>query len=115
MRAGALFAAASALAIAVAGALLALVFRSPAERRAILISALVAWGVQLLSFAIVRLAGRERVMAAWGMGVVLRLASLLLYAFIGVKLLALPAPAALLSLATFLFFSTIIESRLLWV
>ena len=113
MRGMAIFAAVALLAIAFAGGLLALVFRAPGSGRAIAISAALAWGVQLVSYAIVRLAGPSKVMAAWGLGAILRLGMLLLYAFIGVRALALPAAPALLSLATFLFLSTVIESRLL--
>ena len=113
MRGLALFAAAALGAIAVAGGLLALVFRAPGSGRAILISAALAWAVQLFSYAVLQLAGRSKVMAAWGLGVVMRLSLLLLYAFVGVRMLGLPAAPALLSLATFLFVSTLIESRLL--
>ena len=107
------FALAALVAIALAGAVLALVFRGPGSTRAIVISAALAWGVQLFTFAVVRLAGRSKVMAAWGLGVVMRLALLLLYAFVGIPALRLPAAPALLSLATFLFLSTLIETRLL--
>lgn len=113
MRGLALFAALALVAIALAGGALALVFRGPGSGRAILVSAALAWGVQLFTYAVVRLAGPSKVMAAWGLGVVMRLALLLLYAFLGVRLLGLPAAPALLSLATFLFVSTVIESRLL--
>jgi hypothetical protein len=109
----ALFAALALAAIVVTGGLLALVFRAPGSARAILVSAALAWGVQLFTYAVVRLAGRSRVMAAWGLGAVMRLSLLLLYAFVGVRVLGLPAAPALLSLATFLFVSTVIESRLL--
>ena len=113
MRGFAIFAAAALAAIALAGGALALVFRSPGSGRAIAISAALAWGVQLFTYAVLRLAGRSKVMAAWGLGAVMRLALLLLYALLGIKVLALPAAPALLSLATFLFISTLIESRLL--
>ena len=113
MRGLAIFAAGALAAIVLAGGLLALVFRAPGSGRAIAISAALAWGVQLVTYAIVRHAGRSKVMAAWGLGAILRLGVLLLYAFVGLKALALPAAPALLSLATFLFLSTIIESRLL--
>lgn len=113
MRGLAIFAAAALLAIAAAGAVLALVFRSPGSGRAIVVSAALAWGVQLFTFAVVKLAGRGRVMAAWGLGVVMRLGLLLLHALVGVRVLGLPAAPALLSLATFLFLTTLIETRLL--
>ena len=113
MRGLALFAAIALAAFVALGGLLALVFRGPGSARAIVVSAALAWGVQLFTFAVVRLAGRARLMAAWSLGAVMRLSPLLLYAFVGVKLLGPPAAPALLSLATFLFVSTGIESRLL--
>lgn len=115
MRALGIFAALALVAIALTGGVLALVFRGPGSGRAILVSAALALGVQLVAYAIVRLAGPSKVMAAWGLGAILRLALLLLHAFVGLKALGLPPAPALLSLATFLFLSTIIETRLLTV
>lgn len=108
-----MFAGAALLAIALSGAVLALLFRAPGAGRAIAVSAALAWGVQLFTFAVVRLAGPKKIMAAWGLGAIMRLGLLLLYALLGVKVLGLPAAPALLSLATFLFVSTVIESRLI--
>lgn len=113
MRAGLIFALASLTAIAVGGALLALVFRTPDDHRAILTSAGVAWVVQLLAFAVARMAPRERAIQAWGLGAALRFAVLLAYALLALRPLELPATAALISLAAFFFVSTLIETRLL--
>ena len=107
------FALLAGAAIAVAGVLLALVFRSPADRQALLVSALVALAVQLLTFVLVRLAAREQLMKAWGAAAVVRFATLLVYALVVVRLAGLPAAPALLGLATFFFISTLIETRLL--
>jgi hypothetical protein len=52
-------------------------------------------------------------MAAWGLGMLLRFVVLVLYAFLVVKALALPAEAALLSLVAFFFLTTLVEPMLL--
>lgn len=113
MRALARFAGVALVVIALSGLVLSLVFHAPGSGRAIVVSAALAWGVQLFTFAVLRLAGRPRVMAAWGLGVLMRFGMLLIYALLGVRALGLPAAPALLSLATFLFLSTLIETRLL--
>lgn len=107
------FALLATAAIAVAGLLLSLVFRAPAERQALLVSGIVALAVQLLTFVLVRLAAREQVLKAWGAAAVVRLATLLVYALVVVRLAGMPATAALLGLATFFFVSTLIETRLI--
>ena len=108
-----MFAGAS-LVIIVAGAwLLGLIFASPAERRAIRVSAGVAWVAQLFGFAVARLLAATNVVAGWGLGMLLRFAVLAVYALVIVKAFALPAAAALLSLVTFFFVSTLIEPPLL--
>ena len=93
----------------VAGGILAIFYETWPERRAILISAGVALGLQLLVFVGLRLAPREHVVAAWGVGAIARFGVLLLYAMVVVKTLALPQGAALVSLATFLFILTVLE------
>ena len=113
MRGGFVFAVASLAVIALVGALLALVFRTAADHRAILTSAGVAWVVQLLAFATARTAPRNRVMQAWVLGAVLRFSVLLAYALLALRPLGLPATAALISLAAFFFVSTLLETRLL--
>ena len=113
MKAGLIFAVASLMVIALVGALLALVFRTAADHRAILTSAGVAWVVQLLAFATARMAPRNRALQAWGLGAALRFSVLLAYALLALRPLELPATAALISLAAFFFVSTLIETRLL--
>lgn len=113
MRRWGLFAGASLVAIAGTALLLTLVFDGDPERRAIWLAAAVAWGVQLLGFAIVRMVPRERVMGAWAGAATLRFVALGVFAFLVVRPLALPATPALLSLATFLFLSTLLETRFL--
>lgn len=113
MKAGFLFALASLALIAAAGWLLGLAFPSEAERRAIWLSAAVAYGVQLLSFAVARLAAPRNLMAGWGLGSLMRLATLAVAALVLVPALGLPATAALISLATFFFVSIVIEPVML--
>ncbi len=76
---------------------------------AIMAAAWVAFGVQLLTFAIVRLVAREQVIAAWGLGVLVRFAVVALWAFVLIPALQLAATPALISLVAFLFVSTVIE------
>ena len=105
---------AAVLAIVVgAGLLLAVPFSAPNERRAIEASAVVAVVVQIFSFAIVRTASTQSFFTGWFIGVALRFVTLFAYAFLAVKTFGLPAPAALLSLLTFFFISTLVEPKLL--
>lgn len=108
-RAIALFAAASLAVIALGGAILAAFYRSPLERKAILVSAAIAFAVQLLAFTVVRLVGREHVVAAWGIGAILRFAMLVVHALLLAPAFGLPPAAALVSFAVFLFASTLLE------
>jgi hypothetical protein len=113
MKAVLLFAAAVGVTVLVSGLLLTIPFSSGDERRAIAVSAGVAMVVQLFAFIIVRLASERSFLAGWLTGAALRFAALIVYAFVAVKVLAMPAPAALISLAAFLFISTLIEPKFL--
>ncbi|HEY5060921.1 MAG TPA: hypothetical protein VII52_05255 [Gemmatimonadaceae bacterium] len=108
-----MFAAAVGLIVLVSGLLLTIPFSSGDERRAIATSAAVAMVVQLFAFIIVRLASERSFLAGWLTGAALRFAALIIYAFVAVKVLAMPAPAALISLAAFLFISTLVEPKFL--
>ncbi|MGI8497377.1 MAG: hypothetical protein ACR2OG_07340 [Gemmatimonadaceae bacterium] len=99
--------------VLLSGWLLGLIFRSPPERRAIWVSAAVAYGVQLLSWAILQLSAKFNVFAGRGIGALIRMATLAVYALAIVKAHGLPATAALISLAVFLFLCTLVESLLL--
>jgi hypothetical protein len=111
-RAGA-FAGVSLGAVAVTAMLFTLVFRSPADWRAIWLAAAVAWTVQMVGFAIVRLSPPRRLLTAWSAAAALRFLTLIGFAFVVVKPHGLPATASLISLASFLFLSTLIETRFL--
>jgi hypothetical protein len=104
--------AAAALIGASMGALM-LVFTTPADRDALKLTAVVAFGVHLVAFAFARLLKGRNVWVAWGVGSLLRFGTLLLYAVLVVKVLALPLVPALIGCATFLFLPTLIEPLLL--
>ncbi|MEJ7809146.1 MAG: hypothetical protein WKG32_01890 [Gemmatimonadaceae bacterium] len=108
MRAGALYAVVAAGLIGAAAWALALRWESPAELRTIRISAAVAFGVQLLTFSIARLSVGSNVIAGWGIGVLIRLVTIALFALVMTKAIAL-ATLAPLFLFVFLFVTTIVE------
>lgn len=109
VRAVVLFAAAQVVVLVVVGCVLAWLFRAPGDLSAVIAAGLVALGVQLLTFSIVRLAGREQVIAAWGLGVLVRFAVVALWALLLVPALDLSATPALISLVAFFFVSTVVE------
>jgi hypothetical protein len=113
MKPVALFAAATLALIALAGWALTFVYESPAAARAVWTSAAVAFAVQVIAFAIVKLSAKTNVIAGWGVGAILRFLVLGVYALVVVKALGLPSTAALVSLAAFFFLSTLIEPLLL--
>lgn len=86
-----------------------LVFPGAEVRRALDVAALVAAGVQVVTFLVARAMARRNVMAGWGIGVALRFGALAIVALVVVPRLGLPLAASLLGLATFLFVSTLIE------
>lgn len=112
-RAMALYALGCLLAIGLAGAVLAMVWDSPLDRRAVLVSATVALVVQMIAFAIARLmaAGGNGV-AGWALGAAICLVVLVIHGFVS-RGLGLPSNVALLSLATFFFLTELIEPPLL--
>lgn len=109
MRAFWMFAVVGAMVMGAAGWVLTLVYRAATDRHAILISALVAFVVQLLAFAIVRLSAEKNVIAGWGVGAMLRFLVFGVYVLVIVKAFGLASPAAMVSMAVFLFASTLVE------
>jgi hypothetical protein len=99
--------------VLVVGALLSLAFRGPGDTGAIWLSAGIAVAVQLAAFSLGRLAGANNLMARMGTGALLRLLTVVVYAILAAKVIALPLVAALVSLAAFLFLSTLIEPLLI--
>lgn len=113
MKAFALFTGATTVIVAGAGVLLAALFPSEGERHAILVSGWVAVGVQLFAFAVARLTLRSNPVAGWGLGALLRMVALGIYALVIVNTMELAPTAALISLATFFFLTTLVEPLLL--
>jgi hypothetical protein len=100
--------------IAVTGWILSKGFTTDAERHAIVVSGIVAGSVQLAAYAfIVITRKRNAVLAGWGIGIVLRTITLMLYGLVFAKLFGLPLTAALTSFAVFLFASMLLESFLI--
>ena len=108
-----MFAGLSLAHIATTAFLITLAYGSPEAARAVWTSAAVAFSVQVLAFAIVKLSAKTNVMAGWGVGAILRFAVLTVYALVIVKALGLQSGAALLSLVAFFFLSTLLEPLLL--
>lgn len=107
------FAAATAALIVISYLVLQLGFDSPGDSRALRTSAMVALAVQLVSFAIARRMPVRNLTVGWGIGTLLRLVVLTVYALLVVPALGLPSSAALVSLVTFMFVSMLIEPLLL--
>ena len=109
MKQGLLFALVS-LAIIGLGALgLSMFWPAAADHRAIHAAAMLALAVQLVAFALARLARKRNVFAGWGLGVVLRFVVLSVFALIVVRRMGLPPEPAIISLALFLFTTTLVE------
>jgi hypothetical protein len=85
------------------------IFPEPAGRDAVIISACLAFFVQMITFTICKLVARDNIMAAWGLGALLRLATLVAWGFLGVKALELAQTPVLISLASYFFVSTLVE------
>ena len=113
MKGAAAFLVVTLLLVALAAAVLTVAFPAPAQRHAIGVSAAIAVVVQLFAFAIARLTLRTNVIAGWGLGALLRMLVLGAYALVVVGALGLDSGAALISLATFFFLTTLIEPLLL--
>jgi hypothetical protein len=111
----ALYGLACVVAIGLAAGVFVAIYPSPLERRAVLVSAVIALAVQLVAFSIARLvAGKGNAIAGWGLGAMICFAALVVYGFVS-RALGLPPNAALLSLATFFFLTELIEPPLLTV
>ena len=112
-RATALFAAASVAIIAVLAWVMTLVWTGPGARHGIVVSAVLAFVVQVFAFAAARLAPPDQAMAGWGIGVLLRLVVLMGYALVAPRALSVPAAPALVSLVVFFFATSLVEPLLL--
>lgn len=113
MRQQAIFAAWAAAIMLLVALVLDQVFRSPDGHRAVLVSAAVAFVVQVVAFAVIVGLRGWNVMGAWGVGVGIRFVALAAYALVGIKLWALAPVPALLTLVLCFFLSTLAEPWLL--
>ena len=110
MRSVVRFTAVQGLVVAVLAFLMcSLLWKDVPSRHAVVVSAWVAFVVQIFTFSICRLVARENVIAGWGIGSLLRFATVAVWGFLGIKALGLVPTPALLSLVTFFFVSTVIE------
>src|SRR5687767_7436503 len=113
----ALFTAVTAAIIFHAWLLLRLVFTSDAQHQALLLSAGLAFAVQVGAFAFLApgksgAAAPGELLLRWGMGAVLRLVVLVMFAVLA-TVMKLPLDAALVGLATYFFLTMIAEPLLL--
>ena len=99
--------------VVVGGLLMSLAFHGPGDSTAIWTSGAVAVVVQLAAFAVGRRAGQAGLMARMGAGALVRFVGLIAYALIATLALKLPAVAALVSLANFLFISALLDPLLI--
>lgn len=111
------FAGVSAALIIVATIILRTWFRTVEQHNAMLVSAGLAFAVQLGSYALLRPARRGKgapgeLLIRWGIGAVLRLFVVVLYAPIA-RLMFLSLEASLVSLVTFFFLTMMAEPLLL--
>jgi hypothetical protein len=116
-RALAFFAGTSAALIIVATVILRAYFRTVEQHNAMLISAGLAFAVQLGSYALLRPARAGKgapgeLLIRWGLGALLRFVVLVLYAPIA-RIMFLSLEAALVSLVTFFFLTMMAEPLLL--
>lgn len=112
-----LFAAISAAIILTAWIILRLVFGSDEQHQALLLAAGLAFAVQVGAFSLLApgraVAGQPgELIIRWGMGAVIRLVVLVLFAVLA-KVMQLPLDAALVGLATYFFLTMMAEPFLL--
>ncbi len=100
--------------VLIAASLLSLVFRGPGDMAAVWVSALVAYAVQLAAFGIGNMVGgRTNLVAKMGTGALVRFLGLVVYAVLTAMVLHMPLVAALISIVTFFFLTTLVEPLLI--
>ena len=112
-----MFAAISAAIILMSWLVLRMVFPTSAQQQAMLVSAGLAFAVQVGAFALLapgKTGGAVpgEIIVRWGMGAVIRLVALLMFAVLA-KVMHLPLDAALVSLAMYFFLTMMAEPLLL--
>lgn len=108
MKAFGLYLAACVISIALLGAI-AWSFLDSAGQSAMLVSAGLAVAVQTVAFLLARTMRRKNVMVGWGLGSLLRLVVLVVYALVAAKTMRASLTPALMSFVGFLFVTTVIE------
>ena len=108
MKAFVLYAAACVIVVALLGAI-AWSFLDERGRSAMVTSAGLAVAVQLVAFGVARGLRSRNVMLGWGVGSVLRLVVLVVYALVAAKMTQVALTPALVSFVGFLFATTVIE------
>ena len=103
-----MYAASCIVAIALIGAI-AWSFLGVPAREAMLVSAGIAVGVQVVAFTVARGLLRKNVMLGWGLGSLLRLLVLVAFAVVLARTSRAIMTPALLSFVGFLFVTTVIE------
>ncbi|MCC6319604.1 MAG: hypothetical protein IT361_18185 [Gemmatimonadaceae bacterium] len=103
------FALVSVVLIGLAASVMLLLYGGPEARRGVLVAAVLALLVQGAAYAVVRGMGRRNVIAGWGVGALLRFAVLVVFALVIVQRFSLPSAPATISLALFLFVTTLVE------
>lgn len=103
-----LYAASCVVAVALLGAI-AWGFLDGPARRVLLVSAALAVLVQMVAFTVARLLRRRNLMLGWGLGSLLRLVVLGVYAVVVARVWPAPLAPALLSFVGFLFVTTVFE------
>ena len=81
----------------------------PAAREVLLVSAALAVGVQVVAFVVARRLMRRSLMLGWGLGSLLRLLTLVVYAILVAKRAEAQLAPALVSFVAFLFVTTVFE------
>ena len=84
-------------------------FVDVAGRNTVLASAAAVVAVQMSAFLITRFFQKQNVLLGWGLGSVLRMVALVLYAVVVARLWRAPVTPALLSFVAMLFVTTVLE------
>ena len=108
MRGFVLYAAACLIAVALMGAM-AWAFVPAGARDVVLASAGLAVAVQMVAFLLARRFIGRNMMLGWGLGSMLRVVVLVMYAVLVAKVWLAPLAPALLSFVAFLFVTTVFE------
>ena len=113
MKAHLLFALGAAATIGVSMVALMAIMPNAADHEALELTAVLVFGVHVVSFALSRALRAWNMMGAWLAGSFLRFATLVVYAVLVAKVLMFPLAPALIGCATFLFLPTLFEPLLL--